>query len=71
MEDTLAIVIAYLIGSVPFAFLVARRYGVDLRVVGSGNVGATNVLRLRGAGSALLVMLGIFIGVLMISILMM
>ena len=38
----------YLVGSVPFAFLLARRRGIDLRRVGSGNVGATNVLRTSG-----------------------
>lgn len=36
---------AYLLGSVPFSYLVARRKGVDVRSVGSGNVGATNVMR--------------------------
>ena len=49
MHVTLAIVLAYLIGSVPFAFLLARRRGVDLRAIGSGNVGAANVLRATGA----------------------
>jgi acyl phosphate:glycerol-3-phosphate acyltransferase len=40
---------AYLLGSVPFSFLVARAFGVaDVRRVGSGNVGATNVLRSAG-----------------------
>jgi glycerol-3-phosphate acyltransferase PlsY len=40
---------AYLIGSIPFSFLVARAFGVrDVRRVGSGNVGATNVLRSAG-----------------------
>jgi glycerol-3-phosphate acyltransferase PlsY len=40
---------AYLIGSLPFSFLVARAFGVrDVRQVGSGNVGATNVLRSAG-----------------------
>jgi glycerol-3-phosphate acyltransferase PlsY len=45
---------AYLIGSIPFSYLVARRGGVDVRTVGSGNVGATNVLRSvgRAAGAA-------------------
>ena len=43
------IVAAYLIGSIPFSFLVARAFGVaDVRRVGSGNVGATNVLRNAG-----------------------
>ncbi|MBI5397332.1 MAG: glycerol-3-phosphate 1-O-acyltransferase PlsY [Verrucomicrobia bacterium] len=36
---------AFLIGSFPTGFLVARAYGVDIREVGSGNIGATNVLR--------------------------
>jgi glycerol-3-phosphate acyltransferase PlsY len=53
---TLAIVLAYLIGSVPFAFLLARRGGVDLRAIGSGNVGAANVLRAAGARSATVAM---------------
>jgi len=40
---------AYLIGSIPFSFLVARRWGIaDVRTVGSGNVGATNVMRAAG-----------------------
>lgn len=41
---------AYLLGAVPFAFLVARARGVDIRTVGSGNVGATNVFREVGRG---------------------
>ena len=40
---------AYLLGSIPFSFLVARLFGVrDVRKVGSGNVGATNVMRAAG-----------------------
>jgi glycerol-3-phosphate acyltransferase PlsY len=47
----LALAAAYLIGSIPFSLFVARAFGVaDVRRVGSGNVGATNVL--RSAGSA-------------------
>ena len=39
----------YAIGSIPFSFLVARLFGVkDVRAVGSGNVGATNVMRSAG-----------------------
>jgi len=41
-------VAAYLLGSIPFSFLVGRHYGVDVRTTGSGNVGATNVMRTAG-----------------------
>ena len=43
-----AIVAAYLLGSVPFAFLMGRAYGKDLRTIGSGNIGATNLARALG-----------------------
>jgi Predicted membrane protein len=39
---------AYLIGSIPSGFLIGRIKGVDLREVGSGNIGATNALRVLG-----------------------
>ena len=46
MGDLVALVTAYGIGSIPFAFLIARRIaGVDVRRTGSGNVGAANVYR--------------------------
>jgi glycerol-3-phosphate acyltransferase PlsY len=41
---------AYVIGSTPFAFIIARGKGIDLRKVGSGNVGATNCGRACGRG---------------------
>jgi glycerol-3-phosphate acyltransferase PlsY len=49
---------AYLAGSIPFGVLVARLKGVDLRAVGSGNIGATNVARALGKGWAIAVLLG-------------
>lgn len=52
MEEILAVTLGYLAGSVPFALLLARRRGVDLRLMGSGNVGAANVLRTSGAATA-------------------
>ncbi len=47
LATTLAL--AYLLGSIPFSFVIARVFGVkDVREVGSGNVGATNVMRSAG-----------------------
>ena len=56
MEALGIITLAYAIGSIPFAFLLARRRGVDLRRVGSFNVGATNVLRTSGVPDAVIAM---------------
>jgi glycerol-3-phosphate acyltransferase PlsY len=51
LQDALTLVGAYLVGSIPFSYLVARAFGVaDVRNVGSGNVGATNVMRSAGKG---------------------
>jgi len=51
-----AIVLAYFIGSIPFALLLARRWSAaDLRLVGSGNLGAANVMRSSGLAAGLLV----------------
>jgi glycerol-3-phosphate acyltransferase PlsY len=52
----LQVLLGYLTGSVPFAYLLARRAGIDVRVAGSGNVGATNVLRTTGAWRGVIVM---------------
>ena len=52
----LTVLLGYLAGSVPFAFLLARRAGIDVRFAGSGNVGAANVQRTAGTGRAVLVM---------------
>lgn len=46
----IALVIGYLLGSVPVGYLIARSRGVDIFAVGSGNPGATNVRRTLGAG---------------------
>lgn len=52
----IAVLLGYLAGSVPFAYLLARRAGIDVRRVGSGNVGAANVLRSTGAWRGVIVM---------------
>jgi glycerol-3-phosphate acyltransferase PlsY len=45
LPELVVAVVAFLAGSLPTGYLVARAYGVDIRQVGSGNIGATNVLR--------------------------
>jgi acyl phosphate:glycerol-3-phosphate acyltransferase len=50
------IILGYLIGSIPFALMLARRWGaIDLRSVGSGNLGAANVMRASGVTAGVLV----------------
>lgn len=44
----IAAIAAYLLGSIPFGLLIARAHGKDLRSIGSGNIGATNVSRALG-----------------------
>jgi len=58
MTLLLALLGGYLVGSVPFGVLLARVFGLgDLRKVGSGNIGATNVLRTGNKGAAALTLL--------------
>jgi glycerol-3-phosphate acyltransferase PlsY len=52
----LPILLGYLAGSVPFAYLLARLKGIDVRIAGSGNVGAANVLRTTGPWRGVIVM---------------
>ena len=53
----LTALLAYLFGSLPTGFLVAKARGVDIRTVGSKNMGATNVFRVLGKGPGILVLL--------------
>jgi glycerol-3-phosphate acyltransferase PlsY len=46
---------SYLVGSIPFGYIVAKVKGVDILAHGSGNIGATNALRVLGVGPGLLV----------------
>ncbi|SEW30565.1 acyl-phosphate glycerol-3-phosphate acyltransferase [Aliiroseovarius sediminilitoris] len=51
--------VGYLLGSIPFGIVMARLFGLgDLRQIGSGNIGATNVLRTGNKPAALLTLLG-------------
>lgn len=52
----LVVLLGYLAGSIPFPFLLARRVGIDVRVAGSGNVGAANVFRTTGVWRGVAVM---------------
>ena len=53
----LAAAAAYLLGSLPTGFLVARARGIDIRAQGSGNIGATNVFRILGIPAGIFVLL--------------
>jgi len=58
MTPILVLAAAYLIGALPFGYLLVKlRTGTDVRTVGSGNIGATNVLRTAGRTLALLTLL--------------
>jgi glycerol-3-phosphate acyltransferase PlsY len=54
----LLLIISFILGSIPFGIIVAKSKRVDLKKVGSGNIGATNVLRSLGKWPALLTVLG-------------
>lgn len=52
------LIVSFLIGSIPTGLLIAKSRGIDLRKIGSGNIGATNVMRALGKEAALLTLLG-------------
>jgi len=60
INGSAVLIIAYLLGAIPFGYLMVKRaHGTDIRSVGSGNIGATNVYRKsRGAGIATLILDG-------------
>ena len=62
LPGILSIIIGYLLGSIPTAYIVSRlRKGIDIRNVGSGNMGAANVIRQIGAHE------GVFVGLIDIA----
>ncbi|MBK5251460.1 MAG: glycerol-3-phosphate 1-O-acyltransferase PlsY [Peptostreptococcaceae bacterium] len=62
MNIAIAIAIGYVLGAIPFSFIVGKYYGkIDIRNVGSGNLGATNVLRSLGKKAAALAFAGDFL----------
>ncbi len=57
MKELVLIIVAYLIGSIPTALLVSKRFfGIDIRDYGSGNMGATNTFRVLGSRYGTMVM---------------
>jgi acyl phosphate:glycerol-3-phosphate acyltransferase len=58
MRDLLFVIVAYLVGSIPVGVLLSRMKGADPRGVGSGNIGATNVMRAAGKTLGIVTLLG-------------
>ena len=57
MKELLLIILAYLIGSIPTALIISKKYfGIDIRDYGSGNMGATNTFRVLGSKYGTIVM---------------
>ena len=52
VATAVACLLSYLVCGIPFGLLIARASGVDVRTVGSGNIGTTNVARSVGKGEA-------------------
>ncbi len=52
------VIVSFVVGSIPTGQVIAKTRGIDLRKVGSGNIGATNVMRVLGKEAALLTLLG-------------
>lgn len=52
----MTVLLAYLLGSIPTGFLVGKARGIDIRTMGSGNIGATNVFRYFGTVAGVLVL---------------
>src|SRR5579863_5584085 len=58
IRPLLALVAAYFIGAIPFGYLIVKwKTGADVRASGSGNIGATNVLRTTGRAAGIVTLL--------------
>ena len=70
MKESILIILAYLIGSIPTALIISRRFfGIDIRDYGSGNMGATNTFRVLGSRYGTIVMsIDILKGVLAVAL---
>jgi len=70
MKELISIIFAYLIGSIPTALIVSRKFfGIDIRDYGSGNMGATNTYRVLGSRYGTMVMVcDILKGILAVSL---
>jgi glycerol-3-phosphate acyltransferase PlsY len=58
VKNIILLAAAFVIGSIPFGIITAKAKGIDLKKVGSGNIGATNVLRSLGKWPAIITLLG-------------
>jgi glycerol-3-phosphate acyltransferase PlsY len=58
VKIALLLIVSFILGSIPFGIIIAKAQGVNLKKVGSGNIGATNVLRSLGKWPAALTLLG-------------
>ncbi|MDX5508204.1 MAG: glycerol-3-phosphate acyltransferase, partial [Wolbachia endosymbiont of Hylaeus sinuatus] len=58
MEKYVVLILSYILGSIPFSLIITRIKGINLREVGSGNIGATNVAR---TGNKFLAALALFL----------
>lgn len=70
MKETLLILLAYFIGSIPTALIISRKFfGIDIRDYGSGNMGATNAFRVMGPKIGTIIMvLDIFKGIIAVGL---